>query len=84
VIRNQAAREPHHLDITARLTLEPAARLDPIEIAVDVKLQQHRRMIGRTAGRLGIDPIEPKTAQIECVDKGINHADGIVLDHPVF
>src|SRR2546429_5190045 len=45
VIGNKAAREPHHLNVAAGLALEPAARLDPIEIAVDVELQQHRRMI---------------------------------------
>jgi hypothetical protein len=56
VIGNEAAREPHHFDIAARLALEPAARLDPIEIAVDVERQQHRRMIGGPPGRLGIDP----------------------------
>jgi hypothetical protein len=62
----------------------PPARLDPIEIAVDVELQLHRRMIGRPAGRLGSDPAEPQIAQIECVDKGVDHANGIVLDDPVF
>jgi hypothetical protein len=41
-------------------------------------------MIGRPAGRLGIDPAEPKTAQIEFVDKDVDHANGIVLDDPVF
>ena len=65
VIGDQAAREPHHFDIAARLALEPAARLNPIEITVDVELQQHRRMIGRPTGRLGSDPAEPKLAQIE-------------------
>ena len=45
VIGNKPASEPHHFDIAARLTLKPAARLNPIEIAVDVELQQYRRMI---------------------------------------
>ena len=40
VIRNQPSRQPHHLDIAASLTLKPPARLDPIEIAVDVELEQ--------------------------------------------
>jgi hypothetical protein len=29
VIGNNAARKPHHLNVAAGLTLEPAARLDP-------------------------------------------------------
>ena len=35
-------------------------------------------------GRLRINPIEPKTAQIDYVDKVVDHANGIVLDSPVF
>ncbi len=41
VIRNQAAGQPHDLDIAPRLALQPAARLNPVEIAVDVELQQN-------------------------------------------
>ena len=83
VIGNKAAGEPHHLDVAPGLTLEPAARLNPIEIAVDVELQQHRRMIRRPAGRLGIDPAEPKLGQIELVDKDVDDANGIILVDPV-
>src|SRR5688572_26810005 len=61
VIGYKAAREPHHLDVASGLALDVAARLDPIEIAIDVELQQHRRMIGRPTGRLGIDPAEPRS-----------------------
>src|SRR5712664_80137 len=45
VIWSQTPRQPHHLDVAPSLALKPAARLDPIEVAVDVKLQQDRRMI---------------------------------------
>jgi hypothetical protein len=43
--------------------------LHPVEIAVDVELQQDRRMIRRPAGYLGIDPAEPKLGKIEFVGK---------------
>ena len=66
------------------LSLEPATRLNPIEIAVDVELQQDRRMIRRSAGRCGIDPAEPKFRQIEFVDNDIDYANRIVLADPVF
>src|SRR5690242_3078778 len=36
VIRNQPTGEPHDLNVAASLTLKPAARLNPIEITVDV------------------------------------------------
>src|SRR5438132_9467826 len=64
--------------------LEPAARLNPIEIAVDVELHQHRRVIRRPAGRLRIDPAEPKLAQVEFVDKDVDDPNRIVLMNPVF
>jgi hypothetical protein len=38
----------------------------------------------RSAGCLGIDPAKPKLAQIEFVDKDVNHPNGIVLANPVF
>jgi hypothetical protein len=64
VIGNKTVCEPHHLNVAPGLTLEPAAPLNPIEIPVDVELQQDRRMIRRSAGGLGIDPPEPKSRQI--------------------
>src|ERR1700730_5844678 len=84
VIRNQPTGEPHHLNVAARLTLKPAARLNPIEITVNVELQQHRRMVRRPAGGLGINPAKPKLGQIEPSDKDINHANRIILANPIF
>ena len=84
MIGNEATREPHHFNIAPGLPLEPAARLNPIEIAIDVELQQDRRMIRRPTGCLGIDPAEPKPGQVEFVDKDVNQANGIVLADPVF
>jgi hypothetical protein len=49
--------------------------LNTIEIAVNVELQQHGRMIRRPAGSLWRDPIELQIAQIEFIDKNINHPD---------
>jgi hypothetical protein len=53
-------------------------------VAVDVELQQYRRMIRRPAGYLGIDPAEPKPGQIQFIDKDIDHPNRIVLANPVF
>ena len=36
VVRSKTASQPHHLNIAPSLTLKPPARLNPIEIAVDV------------------------------------------------
>ena len=49
VIGSQASGEPHQLDIAASLALQSAARLHPVEIAVDVELEQDGGMVRRTA-----------------------------------
>src|SRR5262245_53006605 len=45
VIGNQPAGEPHHLNVAPSLAFKSAARLDSIEVAVDVELQEYRWMI---------------------------------------
>jgi hypothetical protein len=64
--------------------LKSSARLNPIETAVDVKLQQDRRVIQRPAGGFEGDPFEPKPSQIEFLDKDVNHPNRIVLIDPIF
>ena len=83
VIWSQTPRQPHHLDVAPSLTLKPAARLDPIEIAVNVELQHDRRMIRRSTGHLGLDAVEPKLGKIEFVHKDLNYPNRIVLADPV-
>src|SRR3974390_998059 len=38
VIGTKSARQPHHLNIAPSLSLQSAARLNPIEVAVNVEL----------------------------------------------
>ncbi len=83
VIRDKTAGQPHDLHVAAGFTLEPAARLHTIEIAIDVKLQQNRRVIGRPAGGLRIDAAKPQSAQIKRLDKRLNHPNPIVLSNKI-
>ncbi|MGF6808443.1 hypothetical protein OKW30_003569 [Paraburkholderia sp. Clong3] len=46
-VRRQTTREPHHFNIALTLPFQATARLDPVQIAVDIDLQQHFWMIGR-------------------------------------
>jgi hypothetical protein len=64
VIGNQAAGQPHDLDIAAGFALQTTARLHPVEITVDVNLEKNRRVRGRTAGRLRVNTAERQFAQI--------------------
>ena len=84
MIGYKPTQQPHHLNVAPSLVLKPPTRLNSIEIAVDVKLQQDRGMIRGSAGCFGIDPTKPKLGQIEFFDEDIDHANGIVLDDPVF
>src|ERR1700685_4352954 len=52
-------------------------------MAVNVKLQQHRRMIRRSSGRLRLHPVKSQRRQIEFIDKDVDHLNGIVLVNPV-
>jgi len=54
-----------------------------VEIAVDVELQVHRRVIGGPAGVSGMNAGEAQSLEIEPVDKGINKANRIALVDPV-
>ncbi len=56
----RSARQPHHLNIASSLSFQSAARLNPIEITVNVELQQPRGMISRSASCLGSDPVKPQ------------------------
>jgi hypothetical protein len=38
VIRCEPAQQPHDLDIASGLSFQPPARLNPVQIAVNVKL----------------------------------------------
>ena len=59
------------------------ARLHAVEVAVDVELQENRRVEGGSPSRCGLNTVEPEIGEIECVDEGVDHADGVFLVDPV-
>ncbi len=79
-----AAGQPHDLDSAPGLPLKPAARLNPVQLAVDIELQQHGRMIARSAGRQWFNSLKPELTEIELIDKHIDHPHRIVGTDPVF
>jgi hypothetical protein len=58
--------------------LQPPARPDAIEVAVNVELQQIAGRVAGTARRLRLDATEPGSLEIETVDKGVDEADWII------
>jgi transposase len=55
----QVPQQPDHLDVAAGLGFQPPAGAHPVQVAVDVELQQVGRRIPRPARRLRLDPDEP-------------------------
>src|SRR4029077_17231085 len=71
-VRHQAAGQPNQLDVALALPLQAPARLHPIEVTVDVNLQQRRRMVGRPSRRLRLNTAKAQPRQIKLIDKNID------------
>src|SRR5438552_10582721 len=61
-VRHQTSSQPHELDVALRLALQPTAGLDAIQVAVDVELQQHRRVIRRPTRRRRVNSNEARSS----------------------
>jgi len=57
-VRRQALRQPHQLDIALRFTLKPTARLDAVEVAINVQLEKNGGMVSRPARLCWLHPRE--------------------------
>ena len=77
-VRLQRPQQPDDLDVAMAFGLQPAARPHPVEIAVDVKLEQIARRVAGPARRLRLDPREACLDEIEAIDEGVDEADRIV------
>ena len=79
VIRCKPAQQPHDFDIASGLALEPPARLHPVQIVVDVKLEENRGVVRRPTSCCWLNPLEAHLGQIERIDKHIDHANRVAL-----
>ena len=79
----KTAQQPQHFEIAAGFSFKPPARLHPVQIAINVELEQDRRMIRRPARRRRIDPFKCHLTQIQPVNKDVDHTNRIVLADPV-
>ena len=74
----QAAQQPDDLDIALGFPLQPPARSDPVQIAVDVELQQIAGRIARPPRRFRLDPREPGRRKVEPINEGVDEPNRIV------
>src|SRR5580704_13102050 len=65
------------------LALQPAARRDLVDVAVNVDLQQRARMIGWTSGRFWNHTVKAHRPEIQLIDKHVDHPHRVVLSNVV-
>src|SRR5580704_3971515 len=65
------------------LTLQPAARRDLVDVAVNVDLQQPARRIGWTSGRFWNHTVKAQRPEIQLIDKHVDHPHRVVLSNVV-
>src|SRR6476660_6211515 len=63
--------------------LQPAARRDLVDVAVNVDLQQRARMIGWTSGRFWNHTVKAQRPEIQLIDKHVDHPHRAVLSNVV-
>jgi hypothetical protein len=70
-----------HINSTLRCASRSraAAGLNAVEVAVDVDLEQDRRVVGRSARRGRFGTLEAQVSQLEFFDERIDDADRVVL-----
>jgi hypothetical protein len=67
------ACQPDQFEIPSCLALEAATRLNPIQVPIDVKLEQGRWMICRSTNQGGPSSREAKARQVKVIDEHVNH-----------
>ena len=66
-----------------RFALQAATGLNAVEVAVDVDLEQDRRVVRRATRHGRIGTLEAQVSQLELFDKCIDDPNGVVLANVV-
>lgn len=82
-VRGQPACQPHQLDVALALPLHASTGLDTVEVAVDIDLQQHSRVIRGAARQCRRQAIEAQSLQVKFADECVDHSDRVVLGDEV-
>ncbi len=73
-IRHQTSGQPHQFDVALGFSLQASARLDAVEIAVNVDFQQDREVVSRPASVGWNGTFKTQIDQVEFVDKDVDYA----------
>ena len=77
-VRPEPAQQPDHFKIAVRLDLQASARADTVQVAVDVQLQEIRRVVAGTPGALGPHALEARVDQVKPIDERVYETNRIV------
>ena len=71
-VGSQATQQPDHFQIARGLRLEPPAGAHPIDVSINVELQQIGRIVARPAGVLRLNAPETGFLQITLINERLN------------
>ena len=77
-VRLQAPQQPDDLNVAMTFGLKPTARPHPVQIAIDIQLQQIARRVAGTARRLRRNADESRRRKIQLINKGVDEPHWIV------
>jgi hypothetical protein len=79
----QVPQQPDHLNVAVGLGFEPPAGPDPVEVTVDVELQQVSRRIAGPPGLLRPNTSEACGREIKPIDKSLDEPNRVLRAHVV-
>jgi hypothetical protein len=82
-VGSQPTREPNQFEIALSLALEPPTGRNTVQVAVDIELQQHRRVIAGTPCLCRDCPRKTEFGQVQFVDECLDQPDCVVFIHVV-
>lgn len=83
VIGNEAAGQPHELDIAPDLSFQASARRDEVQVAVDEELEQDTRVIAGPSRPRRCSALEPEVPQVKVIDEKIDDPNRMNLTPPI-
>jgi hypothetical protein len=75
----QPPGQPHQFDIPLRFPFEPPARLNAVEVAVEIDLQQRRGMVRRPACHRRRHPRKTRGGKVQFIDEDLDHPNRVLL-----
>jgi hypothetical protein len=76
-VGSQATQQPDHLQIACGLRLEPPAGAHPIDVSINVELQQIGRIVARSTRVFRLNAPETGFLQVTLINERLNETHGI-------